>query len=160
MDGKCERLVKRQISVNQIEAKELTENFVSADHENILRFLDGDFEFVMNQCRQIKESLGWSSTFMKCGLALLLLLLTKDHELKQGCKRMAEDVRHYMNFDAETYFKGTAQAREYRKSQAGSPDELKIFWECFTRWKSEFPVGHGQAAQYLTDLETIIDKHG
>lgn len=138
--------------------EELTENFVETYNKNILRFLDGDFEFVMNKCRQIKESLGWSSTFMKCGLALLLLLLLKDDNLKQGCKSMAGNTRYYMNFGAGTYFKGTRHAQEYGKNQTVSPDELEIFWQCFTSWKSEFPVTDERATQYLTELEKIIDK--
>ena len=138
--------------------KELAENLVTADHKNILRFLNGDFDFVMNQCRQIKVSLGWSSTFMKCGISLLLLLLLKDDDLKQGCKKLAEAVRCYMNFDAETYFKGTGHAREYGKNRTVFPNEQKIFWQCFRQWKTEFSVTDEQAALYLADLETIIDK--
>ncbi|MCD7966251.1 MAG: hypothetical protein LUG90_10865 [Clostridiaceae bacterium] len=47
--------------------QELAENMISSDDKNILRFLNGDFDFVMNECRQIKVSLGWSSTFINAG---------------------------------------------------------------------------------------------
>ncbi|MCD7966250.1 MAG: hypothetical protein LUG90_10860 [Clostridiaceae bacterium] len=71
---------------------------------------------------------------------------------------MAEDARRYMNFDAETYFKGAGHAEEYGKNRTVPPDEQNVFWQCFRQWKTEFSVTDEQAEQYLADLEKIIDK--
>lgn len=150
--------VKPYVSSQYGLPKELTENVVSVYDRNILRFLDGDIEFVMELCRKVKKPLGWSSTFMKCGIPLLLLFLLEGDELRQGCTKMAGTVRSYMEFKAETYYKGTASALEFGERQTACPNELELFWKCFIRWKAGIVVEEKQAQRYLQYLERIIDQ--
>lgn len=88
-------------------SEELQENIISPDDKTILCFLTGNFDIVMEKCREVKKSLGWTGTFMKCGLSLLLILLVKEKTWREGCKEMAREVQRVMDFHVWEYFSGT-----------------------------------------------------
>lgn len=48
----------------------------------MLAFLGGEFDYVRERAMNATNSLGWSASFMKCGLAAFLLL-TEDGSLPQ-----------------------------------------------------------------------------
>lgn len=119
-------------------AEELRENVISPDQETILCFLTGNFDAAMEKCAEIKKSLGWTGTFMKCGLSLLLLLLVKENTWHEGCMAMAGEVQRYMGFQVKEYFQGTRRQIEYMNNSVADVDEAKVFRECFISWKSRY----------------------
>jgi hypothetical protein len=62
------------------------ENYITEIEKEILGFLNGDIDVSMNLCCNVRQGLGWSSKFVKCGLPLFLLLLLKYEDLGIGCK--------------------------------------------------------------------------
>lgn len=152
------RLAKQGVNERYGFVKELEENSVSKSDLDILWFLSGRFDGAMGKCREVKQSLGWSGKFVKCGIALFLLLLFKEDKLKQGCIEMAQKVIGEMNFNASSYYSGTKYYYKYRIGEMTDTEKREVFWECFRRWKKRFCLSEEQSVQYLLDLEWMIDK--
>lgn len=138
--------------------KELKRNYISETNASVLRFLSGDFDYVSDLCLQIKRPLGWSGTFVKTGIALFLLLLYQGEKLQQGCLRQADRLSVDMEFDVEQYYKGTKRWMEYGKKSTTVPETNDIFWQCFRRWKACYPLTEEQTKNYLSVMETLVDK--
>ena len=51
---------------------------------DMLAFLCGEFQNIREKSMNIKDALGWSFTFMKCGLAAFLLLLLESDQMQIG----------------------------------------------------------------------------
>ena len=149
---------------------ELEENTEVKHYLGELRFFSGDFTYAMEQCSKVKEALGWSGTFVKCGLALFLLLLYKEEELKAGCREMVRKLAGYINFQKEEYFKGTALGQEDRKDGSGpsgnkspaekEPSDSEILWKCFLRWRKDYPLSEIQEKNCLAMVERLVDQRG
>ncbi len=147
---------------------ELEENTEVKHYLGELRFFSGDFTYAMEQCSKVKEALGWSGTFVKCGLALFLLLLYKEEELKAGCREMVRKLAGYINFQKEEYFKGTALGQEDRKDGRGpsgnkspaekEPSDSEILWKCFLRWRKDYPLSEIQEKNCLAMVERLVDQ--
>lgn len=139
-------------------SKELKENCVSERERDILWFLCGNFNESMEKCRAEKQALGWSGRFIKCGIALFLLLLFKEDNLKQGCMQMADKVILEMDFKASVYYSGTKFYNEYRNDELTGSKKRDVFWKCFCRWKKGYCLSEEQMEKYLEYLEQMIDK--
>lgn len=83
------------------------ENFLCHNIYCTFLFFDNDFENVIRLGLSEKNVLGWSSTFMKEGIALFLLLLYKGEVLPKGLEAMLESVICRCNFNANNFFEGT-----------------------------------------------------
>lgn len=129
---------------------ELKENLAGAASVYMLAFLGGEFQYVRDTAMQVKESLGWSSTFMKCGLAAFLLLLIDAEHLLQGGREMCSIITAAVDFDKEEYQKGTQ-----RTIDASSRD---WFWQCFCRWKSTVSISDGEKQNILKWVEELVAK--
>lgn len=139
-------------------AKELDLNALAGDAKPVFQFLTGDFDAAMEQCRKMKQPLGWTGKFIKCGVALFLLLLYKGDKLEPGCSVSVEDALFYLGFKKEEYFRGTRYWLEYEGRQLEAPEEKEVFWQCFLRWKAGYSLTSEQEKEYLSYLETVIDQ--
>lgn len=142
---------------NNCLSQELKKNNISDMDLSILEFLLGDFETSMNQCLNIKKSLGWSGSFVKCGIALFLLLLVDGEGLGSGCRRMLLDAEIYMGFKAEEFYRGTRYWIEQGNIETVKIKEQEVFRECFLKWKSMQEVSDGKKEEYIDKLEKMID---
>ena len=100
-----------------------------------MMFFDGRFDLVLKVGMNEKNALGWSSTFMKQGLALSLLLLYQDEldgNLPKGLRDMLARAISACKFDAGEYYKGT----EHQLS--GNTQE--VFCDLFNRWKHSVQI--------------------
>lgn len=59
----------------------------------VLRFLDGQFEYVLDKGLNQSKALGWTGTFMKQGIALYLLYLHEGSRSGRGIAAMADMVK-------------------------------------------------------------------
>ena len=73
--GACSRL--KQDSYYNFTARDSKENQPNLIDAYMLAFLGGEFDYVRESAMNTKKALGWSASFMKCGLAAFLLLLTE-----------------------------------------------------------------------------------
>lgn len=111
-------------------------------------FLEEDFDGVMKQGMGKTEALGWSSTFMKEGLAFFLLLLFNGAVLPKGLRSMLVYAASACNFHVEAYLKGTGVSV--------NKEDQEFFWELFCIWKAKVSVPEKQAAQWIKKIEQLI----
>lgn len=143
--------------------KELAVNRLSKNEKLQMEFLTGNFEEPMAACRQVKEGLGWSAKFVKCGIPLFLLLLLRADTLGKGGCYAAKEAAFHLGFRAEEYDKGTTRQILPGKPSEKSEDrggDVQVFWECFCRWKENHGASEteeGMAGRHLAYLEKLVD---
>ncbi len=139
----CGDFSQYRVSVKEIyeqlyqKAELRTDDISAAQRENrlykttyyALSFFDGEFKRVLDKGMNVKESLGWSSTFMKTGLALFLLYLYKGDVLRPGLRQMCQMAVDALSFRAEAYEQGlnameTADSPEDTSSRAEQEPEM------------------------------------
>lgn len=74
-----------------------------------------------------KEALGWSSAFMKQGIALFILLLYGARPLAPGGRAMVRTIVKHLDFSAEAYALGLDWEHV--------PEAETLFWQCFCQWR-------------------------
>ncbi len=119
------------------------QNSIDSVTYNALSFFDGEFQRLITTSMNVKQPLGWSSTFMKCGIALFLLYLYEGEELPSGCGCMCRQAAESVYFSSEGYAKGVIGSVETNNSI--------LFWECFCKWKNKLQTPD-------MDKETILQK--
>ncbi len=140
------------------------ENQVNPTQAYLLAFLGGEFDYVRERAMNATNSLGWSASFMKCGLAAFLLLLTEDGSLPQdaaqqggelktmkpGAREMLRRIVAAVGFDKSEYEKGTLRLIE--ESNEG------WFLTCWNRWKRTVPLSREQREALLGWAEGLVTK--
>ena len=94
-----------------------------------LMFFDARFEEMIDQFMKPGNGIGWSSTFMKEGIALMLMLLDTGSGNRPGVTAMREIAIRACSFNSEVYCEGTDDI-------SNSSDSV-LFQECFDKWKSQ-----------------------
>ncbi len=140
------------------------ENQLNPTQAYLLAFLGGEFDYVREGAMNATNSLGWSASFMKCGLAAFLLLLTEDGSLPQdaaqqggelktmkpGAREMLRRIVAAAGFDKSEYEKGTLRLIE--ESNEG------WFLTCWNRWKRTVPLSREQREALLGWAESLVTK--
>ena len=140
------------------------ENQVNPTQAYLLAFLGGEFDYVRERAMNATNSLGWSASFMKCGLAAFLLLLTEDGSLPQdaaqqggelktmkpGAGEMLRRIVAAVGFDKSEYEKGTLRLIE--ESNEG------WFLTCWNHWKRTVPLSREQREALLGWAEGLVTK--
>lgn len=129
---------------------ELKINSPGSNTIHMLAFFGGEFQYVKEHAMNVTAALGWSSTFMKCGLAAFLLLLLESNDLQAGGREMCRRIVSEVNFDKEEYQRWTN-----RKNDLSSEE---WFWECFKKWKASVEISDTQKRKYLLWIEELIKK--
>lgn len=140
------------------------ENQVNPTQAYLLAFLGGEFDYVRERAMNATNSLGWSASFMKCGLAAFLLLLTEDGSLPQdaaqqggelktmkpGAREMLRRIVAAVGFAKSEYEKGTLRLIE--ESNEG------WFLTCWNHWKRTVPLSREQREALLEWAEGLVTK--
>ena len=140
------------------------ENQLNPTQAYLLAFLGGEFDYVRERAMNATNSLGWSASFMKCGLAAFLLLLTEDGSLPQdaaqqggelktmkpGAREMLRRIVAAAGFDKSEYEKGTLRLIE--ESNEG------WFLTCWNHWKRTVPLSREQREALLEWAEGLVTK--
>lgn len=140
------------------------ENQLNPTQAYLLAFLGGEFDYVRERAMNATNSLGWSASFMKCGLAAFLLLLTEDGSLPQdaaqqggelktmkpGAGEMLRRIVAAVGFDKSEYEKGTLRLIE--ESNEG------WFLTCWNHWKRTVPLSREQREALLGWAEGLVTK--
>ena len=114
-----------------------------------LSFLSGDYLRVYQETMFPEQGVGWSSSFVKCGMALFLLLLFEEPQLPPACERMCAHAAGYLSFDASDYCKGTG-----RKTAKSNQD---LFWEKFNQITSPGKLTPEQQENIIIHLLVLMD---
>ena len=126
------------------------QNQVSPGTAYLLAFLEGDFSYVRENAMNVKGSLGWSSSFMKCGLAAFLLLLTEGTDLQQGNREMFRQLTVAADFKKAEYEKGTLRVVEQSNED--------WFRECWYCWKRTILLSGVEREELFQWVEELITK--
>lgn len=137
-----------ETGIRYCDTEPLMQNGLHRNHYCMLLFFDREFDRVRKIGMNAKQALGWSSTFMKEGLAAFMLLLFEGDHLSKGLSSMRNIVQFECRFHAEEFLKGTGQKPD------GSDDEL--FWRLFCAWKKEVTVPEEVKEQWLMQIEKLI----
>lgn len=129
---------------------ELKENQIDETMVYMLMFFGGEFQYLKEHVMNVDGSVGWSFTFMKCGLAAFLLLLLDDDSLQQGCKEMNQKIVSEIGFDKEEYQKGTRNKID--------DDSQEWFWKCFCSWKNTISISKEDKKMYLQWIEELVER--
>ena len=97
--------------------------------------------------------IGWSSTFMKEGIALLLLMMDSGTESRPGIREMRRIALSacsfdFRSFDAGSYCRGTDV------DPGQSKDEL--FERCFRKWKSSSDLPGKKFDEWLDSVGSWV----
>lgn len=113
---------------------EREENVLNPNESKILKFLDGQFEEVLDKGLNTTAALGWSSTFMKQGIALFLTAMYNGTNKPQGISRM------FIN----------------AKNAVGYIDEI-IFNSYYSVWKEMTPMDEKMKLKAIQKIEKKIE---
>lgn len=133
--------------MNKQRAKHLQEQ----DYLAIL-FFEEQFGKVIEIGMKEKNALGWSSTFMKQGMALFLLLLYNardDGELSAGLRAMLRWAFDACKFKAEEYFRGTGVPN--------NTGDYDVFWKLFCKWKENVQISEDQKNEWLDKIDKWVE---
>lgn len=134
---------------NRYDPDKQAENSLHINEYCLILFLEGQFEQVFEMGMDEKRALGWSSTFMKEGLALFLALLYNGDGLEAGLKSMVSTIISACRFDAGVYFKGTGVC--------DNGDSRELFWRLFRQWKSSVQISDNQREHWLAKIDGWIE---
>lgn len=124
------------------------ENTLYRDAYCAILFFEGDFECVLKEGMSEKKALGWSSTFMKEGLAMFLLLLSEGETLPSGLNAMLARAISGCGFRSGEFLNGTCL-------NEGTSDR-ELFWNLFCKWKAGVNVSEEDDAKWMKKMEQLI----
>lgn len=130
-------------------AGECQSNELSRYDYCILMFFEQEFERMRKTGMTTSAALGWSGTFMKQGIALMLLLLYRGNALPVGLQGMQDRVIANCQFRAEEY----AQGLEMTEG-----DDQQLFFLLFTDWKEQVVLTEAEQKQWLERIDTWLAK--
>lgn len=107
-------------------------------------FFDSDFDEMIRKFMNPGDGIGWSITFMKEGIALLLMLLSC------GAQGKGMDAMRRTAFDALS-FKGSEYSLGTDAKQTGS--DYDMFIECFGTWKKSVTLSDSEAEDMISKIE-------
>ena len=132
-------------------------------------YFQEEFEKMRETGMTTKNVLGWSSTFMKNGIALMLLMLHQGENYGKGMLAMLSRARDACGFDIREYYRGTAmEAPEaYLKDEISfaeeaddyedSTDEKTVFSDLLKTWKKEVHFSGNDAALWMERIDHWIE---
>lgn len=143
---------KKENTYYYTKSDELQENCLIANEVYLIALLNGEYKFVKEKGMNCKEALGWSSSFMKQGLAGFLLLLIENTTLQQGGDAMLSKILFESQFKTADYVKGQGKMRN------ASVDDKTMLWECFLKVKSMVAITSDECTYYMKWIEKLIEK--
>ncbi len=114
-----------------------------------LMFFDEQFETMIRRFMKAKEGIGWSSTFMKEGIALLLMLMDSGKANRNGMSAMLDKAIYACSFDSDSYRRGTDLECDTSKES--------LFLECFQRWKTRIAIPENICESWLKQIDKWIE---
>lgn len=143
-----ETVEKRSPSNIQYDLNRQRENKLEKNEYYFLLFLEKQFTKVFQIGMNGKKALGWSSAFMKQGLALFLLLLYNGKDLPIGLQTMLHMAASACQFEAAKYFQGTEASEDTNDSDT--------FWKLLCLWKEDILISEHQQKEWLDKIDKWI----
>ena len=142
--GKSEDRKYRGIS----EEANLRKNEVSNKDYCVLLYFEELFDRMELIGMNTKETNGWSYSFKSDGFSLILLLIYKGNEYKEGMKKMIKNAIYTCGFSKEKLYKGTILSN--------SKSDEKVFIELFEKWKKGVVLRDEEIKLWMGKIEAWI----
>lgn len=105
---------------------DLRENTADTDNAYLIALLNGEYKYVKDHGMNYKGALGWSTSYMKKGLAAFLLIFMNTEKLSEGGMAMISRIVSSITPTIEEYTQGT--------SVEINETDIEWFWKCFRRF--------------------------
>ena len=130
---------------------ELAKNIIDDYEYYRLCFFTGRFSKVKEASKNPKGSLGWSMSFVRCGISLFLLYLYEKALPSKALSCVAASIGFADTKDEKTLM-------QFEKEILEESWRLKIseFWNYVQRWKRYYPMKDREKQAYLSWAEKII----
>lgn len=130
---------------------ELCQNILGDDQYYTLKFYTGDFASVKQASKNPKGSLGWSGSFIRCGIRLILLYLYDKPLPSKAAAELARNVG----------FGNSTESCHIMDFELGIIEEsrrlgVSTFWNYFQRWKGYFQMDDDEKRTYFKWAERIV----
>ena len=119
-----------------------------------LKFLDGQFEEVLEKGLNQSKALGWSGTFMKQGIAMFLLALHEGKWDGKGIRAMADLVKKSFGFSIEEYQYGLDEGAVSVIDSVGK----EPFYDVIAHWRQLTPMGQDMREKVIKKIEKLLEK--
>ena len=129
---------------------ELLENQPSDSALKTMRFMQGDLNLARQYVLSHAQVFGWSRTYMKAAVPMLMLYLYNGSLKSPACDAMISMVLNEVGFLSADYQKGTLDEEE--------KDSEELFRECLIDWKKTHPLARSDRDRLLADVGRIIEK--
>ncbi len=112
-------------------------------------FFSSRFDEMIEKYMKAGNGIGWSSTFMKEGIALLLMLLLSEGKGGRGMETMRRSAFGFSSFSASRFALGT---------DIDIPDsDYDAFLECFDKWKDSVAPDDLDFEKWIGEIEKWIE---
>ena len=146
-----------------------TDNVLGGNDCCCILYFQEEFEKMRSKGMITENALGWSFTFMKQGIALMLLLLHKDENYGKGMLAMVNRAQAACGFDVRKYYRGTAMETSdaYMKDrisftegaddEKGTIDEKAVFSNLLKTWKKEVRLSDNDSVLWMERIDHWIE---
>jgi hypothetical protein len=117
--------------------KQMMVNSLSKEHKKLLRFFNGEFDYIYEDCKKDRTTLGWSNNFKGTVVPLFILLLDKNKKLTKAGQRLIDGIEYRLGF---------------------TEDHTKSFTDQFSGWKEKVVLRNEQYEKYIAWLKEEVDK--
>ncbi|MFT9493945.1 hypothetical protein [Anaerosolibacter sp.] len=117
--------------------KQMMVNSLSKEHKKLLRFFNGEFDYIYEDCKKDRTTLGWSSNFKGTVVPLFILLLDKNKKVTKAGQRLVDEIECRLGF---------------------TEDHTKTFTDQFLGWKEKVVLRNEQYEKYIAWLKEEVDK--
>ena len=117
--------------------KQMIINALSRDHKDIIRFFNGEFDYIYDKYKNDDYVLGWSSGFKGIAVPLFIMLLNNDKKSTKTIDRLLKGIIYRIGFVGE--------------------DE-QSFLDSFLNWREKQTLTEDQYEKYMIWLKYEIDK--
>lgn len=121
--------------------------------KGVIKFLAGDIDGAMEDGAKAAQARGCLDGFAE-NMAPLLLFFLKSKELGPGCQALVRVACREIGFRAAEYVKGT---RDWRLAKKEGLSDEEVFWDCFQKWREDWPMDAEKAGEYIEKLEKLLD---
>ena len=124
------------------------ENYLYQESYCTILFFEEQFDRMYSVGMHEKNALGWSSTFMKQGLAFIFLLLFQGKEFPEGMKSMQSMAKSVCQISADKFYQGTEINSKLSDNE--------LFSQLFNSWKKEVKLTTEESKKWLGEIEKLI----
>lgn len=117
--------------------KQMIINALSREHKDIIRFFNGEFDYIYDKYKNDDYVLGWSIGFKGIAVPLFIMLLSKDKKHTKAIEKLVKGIIYRLGFVGE---------------------DVQSFLDLFLNWRKRQALTEGQYEKYVLWLKDEIDK--